>query len=175
MLLHLGAAGKKKKTDFVIFCYGICVCVRVCVCVCVCARVVSEQLQSVTIGVCPLVHPQLSLVEPRHQVLMLPLFKVWLTPFKKWGHSTLLHMSGFWGSQHSSPSGWDSIIDTSNWLPNSSPCFFFFFPFSPCSLLLHIGIFFFSVTLTLAVFPVVLASFDDYIFLEQNFENGSSG
>ena len=79
-----GSSRRKKKLTLLSFVMVFaCVCMCVCVCVCVCARVVSEQLQSVTIGVCPLVHPQLSLVEPRHQVLMLPLFKVWLTPFKK--------------------------------------------------------------------------------------------
>ena len=34
-----GSSRRKKKTDFVIFCYGICVCVHVCVCVCVCVCV----------------------------------------------------------------------------------------------------------------------------------------
>lgn len=66
----------KEKT----FCYGICVYV------CVYPR-------GVTFGVCPLVSSD----ELWQQVLMLPPFKVSLTPLKKWGDEAALHMFGFCG------------------------------------------------------------------------------
>lgn len=51
----------------------------VCVCVHVCVSVISEVLQLVF----ALLSLHLSGVELRQQVLMLPLFKVSFTPFKK--------------------------------------------------------------------------------------------
>lgn len=73
---------------------------------------------------------QLSVVESRQQVLMLPRFKVLLTPFKKWGHTQLFCICrGSGVSVHSGLSGWDLIIDTSNWLPWLQ-CLLVFFPFN---------------------------------------------
>lgn len=85
-----------------------------CGCVIVCAsRFVSEQLLSVTVS--GLVSLQLSSVAERQQVLLPPLVKVSLTPFKKWGHTRLFCICwGFGVSVHSGALGWSLIIHTSS-------------------------------------------------------------